>query len=246
MSTELILIALGVFVLAGMIKGTVGLGLPVISIGLLSTIADPRLAITLAILPIFFANIWQMYRAGEFRRSLRLYYPFALALALFMLPTIFLAVSLPVDVLMIALGIAIVLFSGMSLTFNPPAIPERWDRPAQVFFGALSGISGGLTAIWSPPMLFYFLSRRFGKEEYMRASGLMFFTGSLPLVAGYAHAGLLNFETAPLSALMTLPALAGFTFGEAIRRRMDAERFRKAVLLVFLLLGLNLLRRAFF
>ena len=58
--------------------------------------------------------------------------------------------------------------------------------------------------------------------------------------------GLLDGETAPLSAGMVVPSLIGFTLGEAIRRRLDADRFRTVVLWMFLLMGLNLIRRSLF
>lgn len=246
MTTELVVAALLVFLIAGTIKGTVGLGLPVTSVGLLSLITDPRTAVTLAVLPIFVSNIWQIYRAGETRSALRRYWPFVTVLVLVFFPATALAPALPTEALIFTLGIAIVLFSLTSLAVMPPELADRHDTAGQLTAGALSGFLGGLTAIWSPPMVIYFLSRRLAKDEFIRASGLFFFAGSVPLVAGYFANGLLNATTAPLSALLVVPSLLGFALGERIRGRLNAERFRTAVLIVFLLMGLNLLREAFF
>lgn len=49
---EILIYALLAFLLAGTIKGIVGIGLPTTSIGILSQVTDPRLAITLAVFPI--------------------------------------------------------------------------------------------------------------------------------------------------------------------------------------------------
>ena len=43
---------------------------------------------------------------------------------------------------------------------------------------------------------------------------------------------------------MVIPAILGFQIGEAIRRKIAAERFQNAVLIVFLLMGVNIIRRA--
>ena len=78
----------------------------------------------------------------------------------------------------------------------------------------------------------------------MRATGLLFLLGSLPLCIGFWQQGLLSGDLAVTSASMIVPTLLGFTLGEVIRRHLPAERFRRVVLLVFLVMGLNLLRRA--
>jgi uncharacterized membrane protein YfcA len=57
---------------------------------------------------------------------------------------------------------------------------------------------------------------------------------------------LLGGALALASAAMVVPTIVGFTLGEWLRRRLHAARFRRAVLLLFLLLGLNLIRRSLF
>jgi hypothetical protein len=105
---------------------------------------------------------------------------------------------------------------------------------------------GGLTAIWSPPMVIYLLSRRVEKAEFVRATGLLILLGSLPLCVGLWRAGLVTGPNALVSVAMVAPAMAGFTLGEVLRRRLDTGRFRIAVLALFLLMGLNLIRRSVF
>lgn len=54
-----------VFLLAGTIKGVVGIGLPTASVGMMSQVLDPRLAIALAVFPSLIANVWQIWRSGQ-------------------------------------------------------------------------------------------------------------------------------------------------------------------------------------
>ena len=243
---DIVLLALLVFLLAGTIKGVVGIGMPTTSIGVMSQFTDPRLAITLAVFPIVVANGWQMYRAGNILGTVRRYWIFGAVLGVVLLATSLLATSISTTILVTLLGIMIVLFSITSLALKPPILPEKYDRIGQVVAGTLAGISGGLTAIWGPPMIIYFLSRRLDKDEFVRASSVLLLAGSIPLLIGYINNGLLDGPTATLSAILVIPTLLGFTLGELVRRRLGSEKFRTLVLILFLLMGLNLLRRALF
>ena len=57
-------LVVAVFVLAGLIKGVVGMGLPTISMALLVLLMSPAQAAALLILPSLMTNLWQ---AGPFR-----------------------------------------------------------------------------------------------------------------------------------------------------------------------------------
>ena len=148
------------------------------------------------------------------------------------------------DTIMLVLGCVIILFSATSLAFSPPRIPARYDRAGQFIFGTVSGTLGGLTAIWAPPMVTYLMGRQTEKDEFVRATGVIILMGTLPLIAGFWSNGMLTGPLALVSILMTVPAILGFQIGEVVRRRLDADRFRNVVLIIFGIMGLNLLRRA--
>jgi uncharacterized protein len=241
---ELFLVALAVYFLAGTIKGTIGIGLPATSISLLGQVYDPRVAIALAIFPILVTNIWQIYRTGDLKRTLRSFWPFAVALAIVIWIFTGFSARISTTSLIFVLGCVVVLFALTSLFLHPPELPKHLDRPAQVIAGTLCGVLGGLTAIWSPPMVIYFVSRRLDKNDFVRASGVLLFIGSVPLAVGYWQNDLMDTELALMSMAMILPTLAGFALGEAVRLRLDAARFQKLILFIFLLMGLNLIRRA--
>ena len=243
-SFEFIILATAVFVLAGSIKGTVGIGLPTAAIGILTQFTDARLAISLVAFPILFSNAWQVYREGKIRQTLRDYWRFALALMVMIAAMTFVTARIDERLLVMMLGIVILLFSLTNLISMPPRLPERFDALAQWIAGTLAGVLGGITAIWAPPTVIYLMARRVDKNEFVRASGLLIFLGSIPLCIGFWNAGLLSGDTAMLSLAMVVPSLAGFSLGEVLRRRLRAERFRKLVLLIFLVMGLNLIAKA--
>jgi uncharacterized membrane protein YfcA len=125
-------------------------------------------------------------------------------------------------------------------------IPRRLERGAGVIAGALGGFLGGVSTIWGPPMMMYFVMLRLSKETFIRAVGFIWFLASLPLVIGYVENGLLNGTTAPLSAAACVPAFAGLALGQWCRRFIDEEAFRRVLLIALFVIGLNLIRRAVF
>lgn len=240
---SLIPLALMVYLAAGTVKGVVGIGLPTAAIGMMSQVVDPGVAIALAIIPMIVTNVWQVYRSGQVARSLQRYWRFALALAIVMSISSQFAARVPSGALMLVMGMTIVVFSVDTLWRKPWRLPPAYDRVAQIIGGAIGGAMGGFAGIWSPPMVGYLLAIGVDRDEFVRALGLLILVGSVFLGIGYWHTGLLSADIASVSLLVTISALLGFMLGEQIRRRLDAERFRQLVLVLFIIMGLNLIRR---
>lgn len=221
-----------------------GLGLPTASVGIMTQFIDPVLAIVLVVFPAMVANAWQLWQAGDVLRACRDYRIIALSLMLAIWLTTFITAEVGKDTLLLIVGIAVVIFALTSLLVSPPRLPDRFDKPAQLVAGVSSGILGGLTSIWSPPMVTYLLSRRLDKDEFVRVTGLLIFAGTLPLAAGFWRAGFFTETSVLVSMAMVVPSLIGFQLGAMIRKRIDAGKFQTVFLIVFLLMGLNIVRRA--
>lgn len=244
MDYEQLALAAFIYWLAGVVKGTVGIGLPTFTVSLLSMTVDPRWAMAVVILPIFATNSWQFLRAEADKRQVLRYWPFVALLVILNYAVSRASFAVDTDNILLALGVVVILFAVGNLLRRPPALPARWDGPAQVLSGATAGVLGGLTTIWGPPMVAYLLSKRVDKESFVMLSGAILTAGSLPLMLSYAQGGYLDRATLLTSLLLIAPALVGMAVGERLRKRVDTERFVKLLLLVFLLLGLNLIRRA--
>lgn len=67
-----------VFVIAGAVKGAIGLGLPPITMGLLVMVMPPVEAAALTVAPAFVTNVWQMVDGPHLRRLVRRLWPLML------------------------------------------------------------------------------------------------------------------------------------------------------------------------
>jgi uncharacterized membrane protein YfcA len=185
----------------------------------------------------------QMWRVGGAFGAVKRYLPFMVCLVILVPVVLSLSADASEETLLLTLGITVLIFVLLNVFDVIPSVPDRFDRPAQIVMGCFAGVLGGLTSVWLPAIVIHLTSRGVDKEEFIRASGLLLFTGSLPLAAGYVREGFVTGPVALLSCALILPTLAGMLGGEYMRNRLSETAFRKAVMFVFLMIGLNLVRR---
>ena len=229
---------IAIFVLSGIIKGFLGVGLPAAAMALLTLIMEPTEAIALLTLPIIVTNIFQFSRSEERIQTARRYKVFALASIVSIFVTAWHITAFPTAVLTIVIGVAMIAFALQSLFGLSFSIGSGsgWQFGA----GIVSGILGGLSSIWSPPVVMYLMARKTPKDAFIAATGFLFLAGSFPLAVGLYLSGVLT-TVAALKSLMGLGAtLIGFRIGEMLRARVSQESFRKAVLIAFLIMGVRL------
>ncbi|SEA31286.1 sulfite exporter TauE/SafE family protein [Rubrimonas cliftonensis] len=238
--------AAGILFLGGFSKGAVGFALPLIGVSLLGTFLPAQTAVALLILPMLLSNAWQSFRegVGEAWTTLKRY---RLLLAV-LLPSIA-AFSQLLTVLSDRaffglLGAVVTSFAATQLLGWKPrgvkARPRLWEAVA----GLVGGLCGGLAGVWGPPVTLYLLAIEAPKKDTMLALGVIFGLGAAALTVGQTISGVLNAQTAQLSALAVIPVAVGMYAGYAVHDRLDAQTFRRATLAVLTLTGLNLLRRA--
>lgn len=68
-------LVIGTFLLAGTVKGVIGLGLPTVAMGLLGLAMLPAQAAALLIIPSTFINVWQLATGGNLRPLLKRLWP---------------------------------------------------------------------------------------------------------------------------------------------------------------------------
>ena len=246
MDLVLLLVMAAAMVAGGLVKGLVGVALPMVSLSILSAVIDVRLALGLIAIPILMTNLWQAFSSGWPRGVLRRHWSLLVCMLIGIWLGTRLVIALPVQLLYGVIGAAVVVFTLASALSPQWSLPRRAQVWAEPLVGSISGFLGGLSTIWGPPLVMYFVMIRLNKDEFIQTAGLIWLAGSLPLVLGYVANGLLSRDVALLSAAAVVPSFAGFFVGQWLRGKINPESFRKVLLVVLFLLGLNLIRRALF
>ncbi len=230
--------------LAATVKGFVGMGLPTVALALMTLTLEPRTAISLILVPMLVSNLWQAVRGEPVTAVAMRYWRFAVPLAFCVALSVWMTQAVSDRVLLFTLGLIIVVFTGLSWRNLIPEVPAHLSHPFEIACGVFGGIIGGMTAAWAGPIAIFLSARRLPRDAFVQATGFLIAAGSLPLMLAYMAVGHVRIDHFWASFLLLLPTYAGFSLGEALRKRTDPDLFRQVFLVVFLGLGVNLLYRA--
>jgi hypothetical protein len=245
LSPNLWLVALSIAVLGGFVKGVVGFAMPMVVISGLSSFIDPELALAGLILPTLVTNGSQALKQGiaPALKSARRFWVYLTVGGVVLVGSAQLVRVLPIGVLLGFIGVAVTLFAMVQLAgWGLRLARQRADVEAGI--GAFAGFLGGLSGIWGPPTVMYLTALGTEKTEQMRVQGVIYGLGAVALVGAHVGSGVLRAETLPLSLALIAPALLGQWLGGKVLDRIDQAAFKRATLLVLLIAGLNLIRRA--
>lgn len=227
----------GAFLIAGTVKGVIGLGLPTVSLALLTVAIDLPSAMALLLVPSFVTNLWQALVGGHAHAILRRLWPFLLmATATVWIGALALA---RVDLALLSglLGVLLVVYAGASLAGIGLTVAPRREAGLGVLIGAANGILTGMTGSFVVPGVMFLQAIGLPRDLLIQAMGILFTLSTLALaVALQAHA-LLSLELGGLSTAALLPAIAGMVLGQRIRGRLSEPLFRRVFFGALLILG---------
>ncbi|MBC8158965.1 MAG: sulfite exporter TauE/SafE family protein [Alphaproteobacteria bacterium] len=231
---------------AGVVKGVVGVGLPMISVPIIASITgNPALAIAMASVPILISNGWQAVQGGHLGDCVRRFWPILLSLAGGTALGVQVLVSIDPSMVARILGIILVVF--ILIQFFPVklSVPTQMEHVIGVPIGILAGILGGLSSLFAPLLVVLMVAFRLPKDWFVSAAGLLFFTGTVPLFFGLIAHEILQGDELIASAVSCLPVMLGFTLGRRMRNLISQSAFEKVLYVILVLIGLNLIRRSF-
>jgi uncharacterized membrane protein YfcA len=238
----LILIAL-TFLAAGLVKGTVGLGLPTIVLGMLTVPLGITQAIAVLLVPSLVTNAVQGLTGKTALETCRRLWPMLLMAALgIVVGTGALARSSGSGPA-VALGVLIALHGAVSLLAPPLPHPGRHERWLSPLAGLANGLITGFTGSAILPGVLYLQALGLDKERLVQGMGLLFCTSTAILMVAFTRYELLTTELFMLSTLALAPALFGLWLGARLRRRIAEERFRRTLYVALILLGAGIIWR---
>lgn len=242
-SEFLIVIGL-VFVLAGLVKGIVGFGLPTVSLALLTVAIGLQDAMALIVFPSLLTNAWQALSGGAFVASLRRLWPFIMMMFIGIWGGTDILVRSDQVIISGILGLLLLLYSGVSL-FTPqipsPGRNEVWLAPS---VGGVTGVVTGLTGTFVMPGALYLQALGLPRDVLVQAMGILFGMASIALGLSLSGHGVLTLATGSVSIAGVIPAVIGMAMGRWTRQRLSEQYFRRSFFAALVVLGSYLAGRA--
>ncbi|WP_119166289.1 sulfite exporter TauE/SafE family protein [Algihabitans albus] len=244
LSTATLAWCFAALLLGGTVKGTIGIGLPLVSVPLLAMQLPVPTAIAVLGLPVLISNLVQMNVGGGLRPAVARFWPLLAALVCGILIGAHLLAAIDERRLSLFLGCLVIVFALLNLVGGRLTIPlsaERWIGPP---LGFAAGVLGGLSSFFGPPVVMYFVALKMPKTSFVSAIALIYFAGTLPLYAAMAWLSLFGLPEVALSALALLPVGVGLWIGQHLRQRLPQDLFSRLVLVLLTVIGATLIWRA--
>lgn len=231
---------------AGFVKGVVGLGFPLVALAFLLNVIGPTEALGLIVVPLFAANLVLIYQVGKPLPVFKRFWPLIAVLVITIFISSRLTVILDAELLLGILGACVVIFTSTSF-FHPGAnLSQRGEKWGGVLSGLIGGLTAGFSTVFGPPITMYFIMLKLEKDYFIRAVGVVWFSASVPILLSYIELGIVNKTNLIPAVLSCIPTGIGMWIGGLLRQKINQDLFRKTILVTLFLIGLNLIRRAFF
>ena len=232
---------IGTFLLAGAVKGVIGLGLPTVSLALLSAIAGLPVALQLMVIPSAVTNAWQALDGTALVPLLRRFWS--------LLITSFVGVWLAYGLLLVARPDAMTALLGVVLcvyaVFGLGAPSPRWRVSRESLVSPIVGLStgalAGATGSLVMPVVAYLRALGLGRDALIQMMGLSFTVTTVAIGVAIADHGGFDDKLLGASIIALAPALIGMKLGQRLRRGVNEVVFARCMFLGLLVVGVHLI-----
>ncbi len=229
--------------LGALVKGTLGVGLPLVAVPLLTLHFPTMQAIGIVAVPVLISNGWQAWDTGVSRPGVRRFWPLIAMQVTFTVLTVPMTLALPEAALrrlLAAVVLLAVVLNAVPVKLQIPPRQERWWSGA---VGMLSGILGGISSLTGPIIISYLMNLRLPREMFVGTISIIYLTAAVPLYASMAVQGRFTLADLVLSALAMGPVAVGLAVGKRLRGKLSEVVFRRVLLVFLVLLALLLIFR---
>ncbi len=229
------------FLVAGTVKGVIGLGLPTISLGLLAVAIDLPSAMALLLVPSFVTNVWQAIAGSEGKTILCRIWPFLLMATVTVWFGAAALTRVDLALLSTLLGALLVMYALINLAGFRPVVPSHREVWVGPLTGAVNGILTGMTGSFVVPGVLFLQAIGLSRDALIQAMGMLFTASTVALAFALQGNDFLTYQLGAVSAAALIPAIAGMLLGRWIRQRLSEQLFRRVFFAGLLLLGVYII-----
>ena len=235
-----------IFLAGGVVKGLIGVGLPTVTLTLLSFIFDIKESISIILLPVIITNFYQMLNGKHLKQIIDDTKIFQISA----LPTVFLGfyflLLLKSDTILLILAIVLIYNSFLGLLKYEIKFKNYKSKYYQILIGGLTGTVTGISGIYTMPFIFLLQSLQYSKNKAIQLMGLTFFLFACTQFLLFILYDLISFKILALSSIACIPILLGVYLGTVLRRNISENIFKMLFNLMLVFMGILLIIKTIF
>jgi hypothetical protein len=239
-TSSLIALMAASLLIAGLVKGVIGVGMPVVAFPLLSMLVDMQTAVMLLSVPLVLSNIPQALEGGLVTQTLWSLAPVLVG----MMPGVWIgvAVLLNVDpaVAETVAGVVVIAVAALIVIAPKLQIKQRLVGPVGLGVGFCGGLLGGIAALSGPLVFIFLLAKGLRGRAFTKEASVFLVVSSVLLASALTSSHRFDWHDVLISTLATIPVVAGTLVGQKVRDAVPADAFKKLVVLMVLLSGAQL------
>lgn len=229
------------FFVGGLVKGALGVGLPLVTTPLLGLGLSTYQSISLLAAPVALSNLYQAIDGGRIVETLRRFGGLIIAQFIVTVLTVKLTLSLSAAQLNDLLALALLLAVAMMIWQPTLSITPEQESRMGVVVGLLAGILGGVSSLTGPVTLTYLLALKLDRETFVSTISTIYFIAALPLYGALFWYDRMTGIDLVLSIIGLLPMAVGLAIGKRVRFRLNEQLFRRLLLGFLTIIALILL-----
>ena len=236
---SIVIIVILAVLAGGLVKGTIGFGMPMVALPLIAFIIPATTAMILLCAPILLTNFLQM-KIKEGISSYR-FLPMIICLIIGLIIGARLILEINLNTITQIIAVSIIFAALVNcIGFKIENINKSKERIITSIIGFGSGILGGLSTFYGPPMLAYLVAADLPKEKFVRTVSTIYFIGSFPLYGSLIYYGFATKLDLMMSLFLIIPAYISQQIGAKIRNKINQKQFRICILVTLIILGISL------
>ncbi|MBR2514411.1 MAG: sulfite exporter TauE/SafE family protein [Halomonas sp.] len=235
------IIALLTLLAAGVIKGAIGSGVPVIVIPVLTMLYDVKLAIAVLVAPNLFSNALQVWQYRRHLLPLRFLAAFSIAGGLGIIIGTWGLVVLSPTLLSLGVAGAIVMYLAIKLARRKMVMPFSLARRIVLPVGLLAGVLQGAAGMSAPASVTFLNAMRLERQVFIGSISVFFVAITCVQIPALLSAGILTLERSLYSLAALLVILVAMPLGAQLGKRLPHHLFDNLIMLLLAGIALKII-----
>lgn len=226
------LIAFITLLAAGIVKGAIGSGVPVIVVPVLTMLYDVQLAIAVLVAPNLISNALQVWQYRRHLLPLRFLAAFSLAGGLGIVLGTWGLVVLSTEILSLVVASAIVLYLIIKMLKRRVALPFNIAARLVIPVGLLAGILQGAAGMSAPASVTFLNAMQLERRVYIGSISVFFVAITCVQIPALLSAGILTAERFLFSVIALVAIVAAMPLGAHLGKRLPHRWFDNLIMLL--------------
>jgi len=228
----------------GFVKGVLGVGLPMVSVPLMSFMVAPYVAAALVVLPVFPANIIQLQSGGPLLTKIKRFWPISLGIAVGTFISAPYLIAADPRVLQFIVASISGLYALQRIRKQNIFIKPAREKPVGLLWGFGSGALGGIAMLIGPLIVIYMAALRMERDVFVGSIAFVYLVTTLTIGLALANYDQLTPTLIWASVLACIPAVGGVVTGAWCRKYISQEVFDKLLTVLIIVISVSMFYRA--